>query len=156
MKKEANVGKIAQGLSAFGFAGKAFALLIGMALLTILSIYTYQSVLHGGELADQRRATIGYLRTQIASLDSGDSIHLEGEELILTEHTDSGNYQLHLYVKEGMLCEEYAPANTRGSVKKLVPCTAFQAEMVGDGLLHLRVDGEECYIKLFSSGEVAE
>lgn len=124
--------------------------LFGLMLACVLGLMALGSGLYGGVARSMTannaaRASLRYLTTSVRAADTAGSLRLEdgpeGGMLVLAE-PDTG-YETRIYLWDGQLMEEYAPAGSAAAPQNAQPvcaCTRFDVSFSGDRLLVLTTD----------------
>ena len=102
------------------------------------------------------RGTLAYLQSQVAANDAGGAAvesGLEGDMLVLP--LEGGEYQTMIYLSDGKLVEELAPAGARPDPERaqtIADASEFSAAFVNDHALRLSVDGRTALVSLHAEG----
>ena len=99
------------------FAMALFALLLACILaLVVLGGGLYGSLAGAQRQNGQVRASLTYLSTRVRAADCAGAVRLEdgpeGPALILAEPETGSGYETRIYLYEGRLLEDYAPAGS--------------------------------------------
>lgn len=137
-------------------------LLFCAALLTVLVVGTnvYRSLAAATDATDTARMQGTLIANAVRAHDAASAARVDvspggGPMLVLAEHLDSGEYEMRLYLQDGWIVEEYAPAGTAaGSVSatQLVASDTFDVSWEGNALLAITTDAGVTYVAPRSDG----
>lgn len=137
-------------------------LLFCAALLTVLVVGTnvYRSLAAATDAADTARMQGTLIANAVRAHDAASAARVDvspdgGPMLVLAEHLDSGEYEVRLYLQDGWIVEEYAPAGTAAgnvSATQLVASDTFDMSWEGNALLAITTDAGVTYVALRSDG----
>lgn len=146
-------------------SGIAAALLLclfaGLILASLLSgAGAYRRVAaRGGETPDSRSA-LQYVATKLRQAPSEESVSLrpfgEGDCLCIAEEIEGAEYITRVYCRNGRIMELFAPAEIEFSPEdgeKIAEADALEFSLE-NGLLLVKIDGEEMFLDLSHRGEV--
>ena len=102
-------------------------------------VSVYQSTANAQSHTNNVRMQSGLMTSIIHANDSADSIAQgegpEGHSLVLTEHLDSGDFEMRFYLHEGNVVQEYSTqgaAYTPGRAQALIPSETFEFSVSGN------------------------
>ena len=105
------------------------------------------------------RTAAGYLTTRVRAADREGAVRLEegpqGPVLMLAEAPEEGGYELRIYLYEGWLVEDYAPAGSAFAPEQaqlVAQSSRFEPEFAAPGLLRIETGQGDALIAL-RSGE---
>ena len=142
------------------FAMLLFGLLLACVLgLVQLGSGLYKALAQGQQSNDAARSSLSYLSTRVRSGDRLGALRLgegpEGVALILTESAEEGGYETRIYLYQGNLMEDYAPAGSPLAPSEAQPVAntgCFEAEFAQPGLLRFTTGEGTAWVAL-RSGE---
>lgn len=134
------------------------SIIICLVLLMALPALTYSGILKSKTASGELRGTLSYLRSQVKSHDKSGCVEIRngGELLVLKDVDGEYVYELRIYSRNGMLCEEYALEGMKtieGNVTEMSPSESFRAEYVSEGLLKLSAGSGSILIDLYAAAE---
>jgi len=143
-----------------GFALALFALLLGCILaLVVLGGGLYERLARSQQENGAARTAAGYLTTRVRAADREGAVRLEegpqGPVLMLAEAPEEGGYELRIYLYEGWLVEDYAPAGSAFAPEQaqlVAQSSRFEPEFAAPGLLRIETGQGDALIAL-RSGE---
>lgn len=153
------IARRAESEHGFGrlFTALLFALFL-IALLIALSAGTnlYRTLGDVRDQADTSRIATGLIANSVRAADAVDAIGTgqgpEGRSLVLTERLDGGTFETRIYSYEGVIVEEYAPADaayTPEKAARIVDSVRFSFSYE-NGLLTVETDDGSVQVALRS------
>ena len=140
--------------------GVAALFLTGFFLLVVFGAQSYRNTVLGQSSNNDTRALLSYLATAVRAADERGTVRVvpnaAGTELCLDDG-DTG-FTRRIYLADGMLREEYAPADAaRGETEAypIGPTTRFDVETLNGVTLRILTDTGEVLVHLRSEGGVA-
>lgn len=135
-----------------------FALLLGCILaLAALGGGLYERLARSQRENGEARTTPAYLATQVRAADREGAVRLadgpQGPALVLAEAPEEGGYELRIYLYDGWLVEDYAPAGSALAPRQAQPvavCGRFEPEFTAPGLLRVATDEGTALVALRS------
>lgn len=142
------------------FAMLLFGLLLACVLgLVQLGSGLYKALALGQQSNDAARSSLRYLSTRVRGADRLDALRLaegpEGVALILAEGEEEGGYETRIYLYQGSLLEDYAPAGSPLAPQEARPVAStscFEAQLSEPGLLRLTTGEGTAWVAM-RSGE---
>lgn len=142
------------------FALALFALLLGCILaLVLLGGGLYERLAAGERQNSAVRASLDYLSTRVRAADRQGAVRLEegpeGPALVLAEAPEEGGYELRIYLYEGWLVEDYAPAGSAyapDGAQPVAESDRFEPVFEAPGLLRLCTQQGVALVALRSEG----
>ncbi len=135
-----------------------YAMLLAAALVLTASGARLYAALTESRAANQSlRGTAAYVQSRVQAADAAGGVSLgegpEGDALLLREG-DSG-YETRIYLCDGALVEELAPAGSAldpAAAQRVCAAASFSVSLSGDGLLTITADGATALAALRSGG----
>lgn len=149
--------------SANVFAMLLFALLaIALFLALAGGTTAYQRIVSDDVAARTLRAGTSLIANTVRAVDAADAVETgegpEGRALVLAEHLDSGTFETRLYLHDGWVVQEYAPAGAAydpdGAVR-MVASETFWFEATPTAL-RIHCDAGDTVVALRSDGAAAD
>lgn len=145
------------------FAVLLLALFV-VALLGTLAAGTtaYQRLVARDDRTSERRSSLGVIVNAVRATDAEGSVERgigpEGDALVLVERLESGTYETRIYLADGWIVEEYAPAGTAydpAGATRIAESSSFGFEVRGS-LLEMSCDAGTAQVALRSAGATSE
>ena len=133
--------------------------LAGFFLLVVFGAQSYRNTVAGQNGNMQSRALLSYLSTTVKGYDAADAVLLTedpevGQVLALAD--GSSGYAVRIYLKDGMLLEDYAAKDAMlhpEEAQQIGMTEQFEAEKLSGDLLRLKTDAGSVLLHLRSGGD---
>lgn len=150
-----------RGAAQHVFTAALFLLFVGALLLALVAgVGVYRRVHAAGAAARDARLAGALVANIVRSKDATGAIRLEeapggGQSLVMTERLASGTFETRLYLQDGALVEEYAPAGTpydSARATELAQTARFEVALdVAAGALTITTDDASTRVALRSA-----
>ena len=130
--------------------GIAALFLIGFLTLVVFGAGSYRGIVESREENNLDRASLAYITTVTKSADQGAISVGEGPEGSMLVIAEPGTgYETRIYMSEGMLKEEYRPADRKPAPDKaqdIVATKTFTVEEMDHGLLKVTTGEGQVFV----------
>lgn len=144
------------------FAAVLFAVLAVMMFAALAAgTGAFRAIAADGQAASQQRLGTSLLANTVRGADAADAVSAaegpEGPALVLSEHLDTGDFETRLYLSDGWIVQEYAPAGAEYSsdaATRMVESQTFSFQ-IEPSAVRLSCDEGETLVALRSAGAVS-
>lgn len=132
-----------------------YALMVALLFITVLfASESYRTINESRDRNYSSRACLSYVVNRVMAADEAGSVSTRenGKVLVLTDRTDSGEFETRFYESNGYLLEEYVRAEAEQNPEKaqrLEKCGSFSVNLQGNTAL-LRCEWGDLAVSLKS------